>query len=149
PRAPAFSDQAGVVMKLANLKSVPCIVWCLALNACLVLGWYATRPTLFMTYNSPHYVYRLEIYEASLWQRIVHHDQRDPGIFRLYEVNHKKLLGESKVVDLEPGIGAIDWYLDPPMQANKVYAGLGVVFENIPSECPIVGQVPGCLSAKP
>lgn len=136
-------------MKPSRLKNVPCIVWCLALNACLVLGWHVTRPTLFMTYNSPHYVYRLEIHEASLWQRIVNHDQKYPGIFRLYDVHHKKLLGESEVVDMEPGIGGIDWYLDPPMQANKVYVGLGVVFDNIPSECPIVGQVPGCQDTKP
>ncbi|MDA8519488.1 hypothetical protein [Acidovorax sp. NCPPB 4044] len=135
-------------MKLSDLKNVPCIVWCLALNACVVLGWYATRPALFMTYNSPHYVYRLEIYDASLWQRIVHYDQRDPAIVRLYRVDPKELLGESKVVDLSGGSG-IDWQLDPPVQANKVYVSPGVVFENIPSECTEAAQIPGCPNTRP
>ncbi len=70
-------------MKLSALQNVPCIVWCLALNACLVLGWHVTRPTLSMAYNSPRYVYRLEIHNASLWQRIVHYDQSDPAVVRL------------------------------------------------------------------
>ncbi|SFD82244.1 hypothetical protein [Paracidovorax konjaci] len=135
-------------MKLSDLKNVPCIVWCLALNACVVLGWHATRPTLFMTYNSPHSVYRLEIYDASLWQRIVHYDQRDPAIVRLYRVDPKELLGESKVVDLSGGSG-IDWQLDPPVQANKVYVSPGIVFENIPSECTEAAQIPGCPTTKP
>ena len=135
-------------MKLSQLKNVPCIVWCLALNACVMLGWQATTPTLFMTYNSPHYVYRLEIHHASLWQRIVHYDQEAPAIVRLYRVDPKKLLGESKVIDLMDGSG-INWQLDPPVQANKVYVGPGVVFENIPSECPIAGQVSGCTHTNP
>ncbi|AVS72276.1 hypothetical protein C8244_19280 [Paracidovorax avenae] len=136
-------------MKLSALKNVPCIVWCLALTACVVLGWYVTRPTLFMTFDSPHRVYRLEIYDASVWQRIVHHGQRDPAIFRLYRVDPKELLGESEVVDLAPGVGAIDWQLDPPVQTNKVYVGLGVVFENIPSECGEAARIPGCTSTGP
>ncbi|AVS88315.1 hypothetical protein C8238_08765 [Paracidovorax avenae] len=135
-------------MKLPNLKNVPCIAWCLALNACVVLGWYATTPTLFMTYNSPHSVYRLEIHRASPWQRIVHRDQEAPAIVRLYRIDPKELLGESKVVDLMDGSG-IDWQLDPPVQANKVYVGPGVVFENIPPECTAAGDIPGCPNTKP
>ncbi len=135
-------------MKLSGLKNVPCIVWCLVMNACLVLGWYASTPTLFNSYNSPHYVYRLEIYDASLWQRIVHYSQRAPSIVRLHRVDPKELLGESKVVDLWAG-SEISWHLDPPVQFNKVYVGRDVIFENIPSECPIAGQVPGCANTKP
>ncbi|AVS91136.1 hypothetical protein C8246_04045 [Paracidovorax avenae] len=135
-------------MKLSNLKKVPCIVWCLALSTCVVLGWYATTPTLFMTHNSPHSVYRLEIHRASPWQRIVHRGEEAPAIVRLYRVDPKELLGESKVVDLMDG-SEIDWQLDPPVQANKVYVGPGVVFENIPSECTAAGDMPGCPNAKP
>lgn len=135
-------------MNLFNLKNAPCIVWCLALNACVVLGWYATTPTLFMTYNSPHSVYRLEIHRASLWQRIVHRDREAPAIVRLHRIDPKELLGESKVVDLMDGSG-IDWQLDPPVQANKIYVGPGVVFENIPSECTAAGDIPDCLNTKP
>ena len=135
-------------MKRSALKNVPCIVWCLALNACLVLGWHVTRPTLSMAYNSPRYVYRLEIYNASLWQRMVHYDQSDPAIVRLYRVDTKELLGESKVVDLAGG-SAIDWQLDPPTPYQTVYFGLDVVFENIPSECAALGQVPNCPNARP
>ncbi|GKT23527.1 hypothetical protein [Acidovorax sp. SUPP3334] len=135
-------------MKLSNLKKVPCIVWCLALNACVLLGWRATTPTLFNSYNSPHYVYRLEIYNASLWQRIVHYDQKDPAVVRLYRVDPRELLGESEVVDLSGG-SSIDWQLDPPVQANKVYVGLDVMFENIPSECTETAQIPGCPNTRP
>ncbi len=135
-------------MKLPGLKNVPCIVWCLALNACVVLGWYATKPTLFNSYNSPHYVYRLELYHASLWQRILHYDQKAPFIVRLHRVDPKELLGESQVVDLWSGID-IDWQLDPPVQANKVYVGRDVIFKNIPPECTEAAQIPGCPNTKP
>ncbi len=43
----------------------------------------------------------------------------------------------------------VDWQLDPPVQASKVYVGPGVVFENIPSECTAAGDMPGCPNAKP
>ncbi|AVT13991.1 hypothetical protein [Paracidovorax avenae] len=135
-------------MKLSRLKSVPCIVWCLALHACVALAWYATRPTLFNSYNSPHYVYRLEIYDASLWQRITHYDQEDPAIVRLYRVEPRELLGESKVVDLMNGSG-IHWQLDPPVQSNTVYVGGSVAFENIPPECTEAARIPSCPRTQP
>ncbi|SFE08954.1 hypothetical protein [Paracidovorax konjaci] len=135
-------------MKFSNLKNVPCIVWCLALNACVVLGWYATTPTLFNSYNSPHYVYRLEIYHASLWQRIVHYDQKAPSIVRLHRVDPRELLRESKVVDLWSG-SEIGWYLDPPMDMGRVRVGRDALFENIPPECIEAEQIPGCPNTKP
>ncbi|AVS75754.1 hypothetical protein [Paracidovorax cattleyae] len=135
-------------MKLSRLKNVPCIVWCLALHACVALGWYATRPTLFTIDNSPHYVYRLEIYDASPWQRIVHYDQKDPAIVRLYRVEPRELLGESEVVDLWSG-GATAWYLDPPVDTGRVRVGRDAVFENIPPECTEAARIPSCPRTQP
>ncbi|WP_026432836.1 hypothetical protein [Paracidovorax oryzae] len=134
-------------MKLSRLKNVPCIVWCLALHACVALGWYATRSTLFTIDNSPHDVYRLETYHASPWQRIVHYDQKYPAIFRLYRVEPRELLGESEVVDLIGG-GDVSWHLDPPVQFNTVYAG-SVMFENIPPECTEAARIPSCPRTQP
>lgn len=57
-------------------KKVPCIAWCLALNAVLFLAWVAATPRLFNSYNSPRYVYRLEIHDASLLQRVIHYDKK-------------------------------------------------------------------------
>ncbi|AVS86103.1 hypothetical protein [Paracidovorax avenae] len=135
-------------MKLPRLRNVSCIVWCLALDACVALGWYMTTPTLFNSYNSPHYVYRLEIYHASPWQRIVHRDQKVPSVVRLYRIDPRERLRESQVVDLAAG-REIRWQLDPPVQASKVYVGKEVVFENIPQECTEAAQIPGCPNTEP
>ncbi len=77
-------------------------------------------------------MYRLDYYEASWLQKLVHRDMRYPHVIRLYRVDPKTLLGESSVVDLWIN-GQIYWYLYPPM--NKVRVGRDVVFENISPEC--------------
>lgn len=119
---------------MISLKKVPCILWCLALNASVVLFWYAASPRFSHSFNSPHGVYRLEFHKASLLQRIVHSDLRMPYVVRLYRVWPKTLLHESEVVDLQAG-GQIDWLLDAPVAINKVMIGSVVVFEGIPPEC--------------
>ncbi|GKT20135.1 hypothetical protein AVHY2522_24865 [Acidovorax sp. SUPP2522] len=129
------------------LKKIPCVVWCLMLGGCVVLGWRATSPTFLYSYNSPHEIYRLEFHQASILQRIVHRDFRMPFVVRLYRVSPKTLLRESEVVDLQGG-GQFDWHLDPPVATNKVYVGNEVVFEGIPSECGDPPLASGC-PAKP
>lgn len=42
-----------------------------------------------------------------------------------------------------------DFMIVSNVQANKVYVGPGVVFENIPSECTAAGDIPGCPNTKP
>lgn len=130
-------------MRLFSFKKVPCIVWCLALNALIFLGWYVGTPTFSHSYNSPKDVYRMEFHQASILQRIVHYDFRMPYVVRLYRVWPKTLLGESKVVDLEPG-GEIHWWLSPPNHA--VHVGNDVVFENIPPECTDASLPPACAA---
>ena len=76
------------------------------------------------SHYSPHRVYRLDYYEASWLQKLVHQDMRYPHIIRLYRVDPKTLLGESDVVDLWIN-GQIYWYLNPPM--NKVRVGLSLI----------------------
>jgi len=97
-----------------------------------IAAWYAFTPSLKGISISPRQVYRLEYYDASPVQRILHHDMKFPSILRLYRIAPKELLGESSVVDLWIN-GQIYWYLNPPM--NKVRVGRDVVFENIPPEC--------------
>lgn len=84
------------------------------------------------SHYSPRHVYRLDYYEASWLQRLMHWDMKYPHVIRLYRIEPETLLGESKVVDLWIN-GQIYWYLNPPM--NKVRVGRDVVFENIPPEC--------------
>lgn len=91
-----------------------------------------TTPEYQRSHYSPGSVYRLDYYEASWLQKLVHRDMRYPHVIRLYRVDPKTLLGESGVVDLWIN-GQIYWYLYPPM--NKVRVGRDVVFENIPPEC--------------
>ncbi|SDC48419.1 hypothetical protein SAMN05192589_102287 [Paracidovorax valerianellae] len=134
-------------MRFPEFKKIPCIVWCLALNAVVVLGWLAFTPRLFNSYNSPRYVYRLEIHDASLLQRAIHYEQKIPSLVRLYHVNSRTLLRESEVVDLWMN-GDISWHLDPPIATHKVYVGRDVLFDNIPSECADPSLPPDC-PAKP
>ncbi|GKS90188.1 hypothetical protein [Acidovorax sp. SUPP2539] len=94
--------------------------------------WYGSQPKLFHSAISPRNVYRLEYYEASLLQSLIHPNFKMPSFVRLYRIAPETLLGESDVVDLWIN-GQLYWYLNPPM--NKVRVGRDVVFENIPPEC--------------
>ncbi|AVT12066.1 MULTISPECIES: hypothetical protein [Paracidovorax] len=94
--------------------------------------WYALSPSLKGFSISPRNVYRIEYYDASPVQRVLHHRMKIPSVVRLYRIHPEKMLGESAVVDLWIN-GQLYWYLNPPM--NKVRVGRDVVFENIPPEC--------------
>ncbi len=94
--------------------------------------WYALSPSLKGFSISPRNVYRIEYYDTSPVQRVLHHRMRIPSVVRLYRIHPGKMLGESAVVDLWIN-GQLYWYLYPPM--NKVRVGRDVVFENIPPEC--------------
>ncbi|AVS91137.1 hypothetical protein C8246_04050 [Paracidovorax avenae] len=135
-------------MKLYNPKKVPCIVWCLGLNALFLASWALATPTFVDAENSPHRVYRLEFHKASFLQRVTHPRFKMPYVVRLYRIEPKTLLGQSEVVDLWLN-GDIEWQLDPPVQANKVYVGRDVIFKDIPSECSEAAQIPGCPNTKP
>ncbi len=135
-------------MKLPNLKNVPCIVWCLGLNALFLAGWALATPTFADAENSPHRVYRLEFHKASFLQRITHPSFKMPYVVRLYRIEPKTLLGQSEVVDLWLN-GEIHWYLDPPVELSRVHVGQDVTFENIPPECTREAQIPGCPDTKP
>ncbi len=60
----------------------------------------------------------------------------------------KTLLDQSDVVDLWMN-GDIEWQLDPPVQAQKVYVGRDVIFKDIPPECTNAARIPGCPNARP
>lgn len=135
-------------MKLSDLKSVPCLVWCLGLNAVFLAVWALATPTFLDAENSPHRVYRLEFYKASFLQRITHPSFKMPYVVRLYRIEPKTLLGQSEVVDLWLN-GEIQWYLDPPVGLHRVHVGQDVTFENIPPECTEAAQIPGCPNTKP
>ncbi len=135
-------------MKQAGMraKAVPCVTWCLMLNAALAMIWYAATPTFFDSENSPHRVYRLEFHKASIFQRIAHPTFKMPYVVRLYRIEPKTLLGESGVVDLWLN-GEITWYLNSSVDLNEVRVGRDVVFEKIPAECAPVSPLVSC--AKP
>ncbi|GKT20485.1 hypothetical protein [Acidovorax sp. SUPP3334] len=122
-------------MKLPDFKKVPCIVWCVALDLLLLSGWYLSAPTFRYSYNSPRMAYRLEFYDPSILQRIVHYDLRLPKFARLYQVEPPALLGESEVVDMSDGNGKIMWFVEPPKDLQIVSVGMDVEFKNIPLEC--------------
>lgn len=122
-------------MKFPDFKKVPCIAWCLALDLLLLAGWYLSDPTFRYSYNSPRMAYRLEIYDPSILQRIVHYDFRLPKFARLYQVEPRALLGESEVVDMSDGNGQIMWFVDPPKDLQIVSVGMNVEFKNVPLEC--------------
>ena len=83
--------------------------------------------------------YRVEYYDASPIQRVLHHQMKIPSLVRLYRVQPEALLGQSAVVDLWM-IGTLHWWTDPPTHA--VVVGNSVVFENIPAECPSASDCP-------
>lgn len=96
------------------------------------VAWYAVTPQHKGHSISPRHFYRLDFYDASPLQRLMHLEMKIPSFVRLYRIQPETLLGESDVVDLWIN-GQIYWYLNPPM--NKVRVGRDVVFENIPPEC--------------
>ena len=130
-------------MKFSQLKKIPCIVWCLAVNALVIMTWYAATPTFFDSENSPHRVYRLEFHKASIFQRIAHPTFKMPYVVRLYRIEPKTLLGESGVVDLWLN-GEITWYLNSSVDLNEARVGRDVVFEKIPAECTAVSPLVSC-----
>ncbi|WP_434802442.1 hypothetical protein [Paracidovorax avenae] len=107
-----------------------------AVLALILLGavWYAITPTYKGQSISPRKVYRVEYYDASLLQRILHHEMKIPSIVRLYRIQPETLLRESAVVDLWLN-GELYWWFDPPL--NVVRVGRDVVFENIPRSARI------------
>ncbi|GKT00775.1 hypothetical protein AVHY2522_24710 [Acidovorax sp. SUPP2522] len=121
-------------MKHFAWNKIPCIVWCLALNAALFLAWYLSTPALYNRYNSPLHTYRLEIYDASWWQRVQHLDSKKPSVVRLYHSDSQALLGTSPVVDLWRN-DAIVWSVNSPGDDNHVRVGKDVRFDKLRSEC--------------
>ncbi len=121
--------------------------WLILRNSFLILFiatiavglWQGTRPHLFHTSVSPYKTYRIEYYEASFLQGLLHRDFKMPAFVRLYRIQPNALIGESKVVDLWMN-GELYWYTEDPM--NKVRVGRDVVFENVPSECAGCAPLP-------
>ncbi len=116
-----------------------------ALLILLAIGlWHASKSRLAHTSVSPRGVYRLEYYDASLLQRIFHHEMKIPTFVRLYRNSPEDLLGESEVVDMWMN-GQLYWWVDPPL--NVVQVGRDVVFKNVPPECTDcaapIGSEPG------
>ncbi|GKT15285.1 hypothetical protein AVHY2522_07615 [Acidovorax sp. SUPP2522] len=106
--------------------------WSALIGMGAIAVWYAFAPTLKGVYISPRHVYRVEYYDASLVQRLIHPDFKIPSFVRLYRIAPETLLGESDVVDLWIN-GQLYWWLNPPL--NAVQVGRDIVFENIPPEC--------------
>lgn len=100
--------------------------------ALLAAAWYAITPKHKGQSISPRHVYRIEYYDASPLQRLIHHEMKVPSFVRLYRIQPEILLGESAVVDLWLN-GELYWWFDPPL--NVVRVGRDVVFQNIPPEC--------------
>lgn len=100
---------------------------------------YSALPTYDRSHYSPRHVYRLDYYEASWLQRLMHWDMKYPHVIRLYRIQPETLLGKSQVVDLWLN-GEIYWWLNPPV--NAVQVGRDVVFENIPPECTDCPRLP-------
>jgi hypothetical protein len=94
--------------------------------------WQGSKPKLFHSAISPHRVYRIEYYEASFLQGMMHPGYKMPAFAKLYQINPEKLIRKSKVVDLWMN-GELYWYTFPPM--NKVRVGRDIVFDDIPPEC--------------
>ncbi|AVS82928.1 hypothetical protein C8237_18845 [Paracidovorax avenae] len=130
-------------MNFFQFKRIPCIVWCLALNALVIAIWCAATPTFFDSENSPHRAYRLEFHKASLLQRIAHPTFKMPYVVRLYKIEPKTLLGESEIVDLWLN-GEITWYLNSSVERNEVRVGRDVVFEKVPPECTPASPLVSC-----
>ncbi len=107
--------------------------------AAVAVVWYASKPVFKGSETSPMNVYRVEFYDASPIQRILHYKMKIPSFVRLYRIHPETLLGESEVVDLWMN-GTLHWWTDPP--AHAVVVGSSVVFENIPAECPAATGCP-------
>ncbi|WCM89497.1 hypothetical protein [Acidovorax sp. NCPPB 3576] len=112
-----------------NLKKP---VFLLLLAGILVGAWYAFTPKLFHTSISPRKVYRVEYYEASPIQSLIHFNFKMPAFVRLYRNQPETLLGESDVVELWMN-GSLNWWFDDPV--NSVVIGNDIVFENVAPEC--------------
>lgn len=123
--------------KMANrlfMKKIQCFAGCLILGVVAFLVWYLSAPTLYNRYNSPLRIYRLEVYDASWFQRTMHRDFAKPSVVRLYQSKNQKLLATSPVVDRWRN-DAIVWNLDTPGSANDVQFGKDVRFDQLLSEC--------------
>lgn len=113
--------------------------WTAVAVSLLIVVGYSAVPRYDRSHYSPRHVYRLDYYEASWLQRLMHWDMKYPHVIRLYRVQTETLLGESDVVDLWLN-GDINWWFDPPL--NVVRVGQDVVFENIPPECVDCPRLP-------
>ncbi len=71
--------------------------------------WQSSRPELAHSATSPHGAYRVEYYEASLLQGLLHSGFKMPAFVRLYRTQPKILMAESEVVDLWMN-GELYWY---------------------------------------
>lgn len=113
----------------SNKKYLRRALWlCLAaLVACCVR--YLTTPVFKGSYISPRHVYRVEYYDVSPIQRLIHYDMKIPSFVRLYRIEPETLMGESDVADLWIN-GQLYWWLNPPV--NAVQIGRDIVFENVP-----------------
>ncbi len=88
--------------------------------------WYASKPVFKGSETSPMNVYRVEYYDASPIQRILHYKMKIPSFVRLYRIQPETLLGESEIVDLWMN-GTLHWWTDPPSHA--VVVGSSVVLK--------------------
>jgi hypothetical protein len=113
--------------------------WTAVAVSLLIVVGYSAVPRYDRSHYSPRHVYRLDYYEASWLQRLMHWDMKYPHVIRLYRTQPETLLGESDVVDLWLN-GDINWWFDPPL--NVVRVGQDVVFENIPPECVDCPRLP-------
>lgn len=114
-------------------------IWIAAGLSLLVGLGYSALPTYDRSHYSPRHVYRLDYYEASWLQRLMHWNMKYPHVIRLYRIQPETLLGKSQVVDLWLN-GEIYWWLNPPV--NAVQVGRDVVFENVPPECTDCPRLP-------
>ena len=113
-------------------KDVAWVLRTLLWIALLAAAWYAITPKHKGQSISPRNVYRVEYYDASPLQRLIHYKMKIPSFVRLYRIQPEILLGESDVVDLWLN-GELYWCFDSPL--NVVRVGRDVVFNNIPPEC--------------
>lgn len=120
-----------IVRKSGNprIRHAACLLLLTAVAAAI---WQSSRPKLVHSATSLHGAYRVEYYEASLLQGVLHGGFKMPAFVRLYRTQPEILMAESEVVDLWMN-GELYWYTFLPM--NKVRVGRDVVFENIPPEC--------------
>lgn len=118
------------------------INWVVAAVLFSLVAGYSATPKYDRSHYSPRHVYRLDYYEASWLQRLMHWDMKYPHVIRLYRVEPETLLGESDVVDLWLN-GDINWWFDPPL--NVVRVGRDVVFEHIPPECSDCPPLPNSV----